>query len=257
MRTPHPDDVMLSLGHVTTPDGPRVSLSADAADTDRRLMTLDLSPREFALLIGARVVTVRSQTPLDPPPAVQPEPVPVPAYPAVGWLNVTLHGTTNQYLQLPCAGQLQVNEYGTDGSIINATFRVRHPDGSLSAPVHVPHPRFTYAHGPASAPTLHALPTTGICGVAGTNGWRCGMWDHVAHSVHVYTVPPPAIALIPVAEADSPEQARTLSGVPFPYLGVWRAQSGDPAALLHVFSAEPPSVMRIQGYIPAGVNAGA
>ena len=138
-RTPHPDDVMLSLGHVTTPDGPRISLYAEvAADSNsRRLMSLDLSSEEFALLLAARVITVRSASPLFPP-------LP-PVHPPVQWMNVTLHATTNRYLQLPCAGQLQVTEYGTDGSIIHAIFRRRGADGELSAAVEVGQPVFTYA----------------------------------------------------------------------------------------------------------------
>lgn len=60
-------------------------------------------------------------------------------------LNVTLHGTTNPYLTLPCRGEIELFELGVDGRLISAVFRAQQPDGSLGAPVQVAQPVFTYA----------------------------------------------------------------------------------------------------------------
>lgn len=65
-----------------------------------------------------------------------------------GWhrpLSVTLTATSNQYLapRLPLEGKLMVQETGTDGSIIYATFSVTEHDGRQSAFVAVPDARFT------------------------------------------------------------------------------------------------------------------
>lgn len=241
MRPPHPDDVLIALGHMTTPEGPRVSLYAEVADTDRRLMSLTLHPEQFAQLMAAKVIIVRSETAVDHPPVVQ--------HPPVNWLNVTLHATTNRYLPLPCDGQLQIIEHGTDGSIITAIFRRRGEDGVLSAPVEVKAPRFTYAdRRSAPAPAARPQQQAGTCSEVNADGWACGMWDHVAHTAHVFTVPPPETIVIPAAEADSEQDARRLAGVTLPYLGVFRSVSDRTNGRLHVFSARP-SVVRAQGYV--------
>ncbi len=254
MRQPHPDDVLLSLGHVTTPDGPRTSLYAEVADTDRRLLTVTLHPEQLAQLLAARVIFARSETPLQHPPVAAD---PVFSGP---WLNVTLHATSNRYLQLPCNGQLQVLEAGTDGSVIHAVFRRREPDGSLSAPVEVRDARWSY--GASTSPAPAAVPPgqqPEICGAVGKNGYRCGMWRHTRHAFHVYNVPPPVVAVVPVADAETVDAAREIAGVTFPYLGLWRSADRDDSTrgrarpLLHLFSAEPPAlVLACHGYVPAG-----
>lgn len=248
MRTPHPDDVLLSLGHVTTPDGPRTSLYAEVADTDRRLLTVTLHPEQLAQLLAARVIFARSETPLQHPPVAAD-----PVY-SGPWLNVTLHATANLYLQLPCTGQLQVIEAGTDGSVIHAVFRLRRPDGSLSAPVEVPNARWTY--GASTAPPSPAVPPgqqPEICGQVEPGGYRCGMWRHAPHTVHVYTVPPAVVTVVPVADAETVEAAREIAGVTFPYLGLWRSADRDERVIVHVFSTENPALIRARhGYVPVG-----
>lgn len=61
------------------------------------------------------------------------------------WLEVTLTRTTNEYLTVPCRGQVQVAEYSTDGRAVVALFRRYNADGTLCAPVRVANPEWVYA----------------------------------------------------------------------------------------------------------------
>lgn len=140
---PHPNDVRLVLTFPRGPAGQSASLEINTADTDVRLVTADLPPEIFTKLMASHVITIRSATPIQHPPVVV-EPTPPP------WLNVTLHATTNQYLQLPCNGQLQILETGTDGSVIHARFRRQLSDGNLDTAVEVPQASWSYSH-PRSA----------------------------------------------------------------------------------------------------------
>lgn len=74
------------------------------------------------------------------------------------WLAVTLTATTNPYLTVPCEGLVQVNEYATDGTSINASFRRRNPDGSHSAPVHIGDPEWIYRGTGPTSRTLLSCP---------------------------------------------------------------------------------------------------
>ncbi|MBM4574929.1 hypothetical protein GS896_25520 [Rhodococcus hoagii] len=61
-------------------------------------------------------------------------------------LNVTLTGTTNQYLapRLPLDGLLEITETSRFGDIVTAVFRERRADGTLTGPAHVEKPTFEY-----------------------------------------------------------------------------------------------------------------
>lgn len=73
------------------------------------------------------------------------------------WLAVTLTATTNPYLTVPCEGLVKVNEYGTDGSAISASFRFRRDDGSHGAAVQVDRPEWIY-RGPGVSRTVLTCP---------------------------------------------------------------------------------------------------
>ena len=67
-------------------------------------------------------------------------------------LYVTLTHSENEYLAYPCEGLLQILEYGTNGSILVATIRVKRPvseyngkfNSLFSAPVRCQKPVFQY-----------------------------------------------------------------------------------------------------------------
>lgn len=63
-------------------------------------------------------------------------------------LNVVLTGTDNPYLadRLPLAGEIELFEIGTSGTIISGVFRIRGEDGRLGAPVQIANPDFAYTH---------------------------------------------------------------------------------------------------------------
>ncbi len=65
-------------------------------------------------------------------------------------LNVTLTGGENPYLALPLGGELEILEVSLDGRVLYAVFRVLRPDGTLSAPVQVRAPEFSYSPGVAA-----------------------------------------------------------------------------------------------------------
>jgi hypothetical protein len=73
-------------------------------------------------------------------------------------LYVTLLSSENTYLTYPCEGLLQILEYGTDGSIIAAGFRVKRDiseyngkfNSLYSAQVQVSKPTFQYEPGKSS-----------------------------------------------------------------------------------------------------------
>lgn len=67
-------------------------------------------------------------------------------------LYVTLLNSENKYLTYPCEGLLKILEYGTNGSIIVASFRAKRPiseyngkfQSLFSAPVQCLEPEFQY-----------------------------------------------------------------------------------------------------------------
>ena len=105
------------------------------------------------------------------------------------WLAVTLTATTNEYLTVPCDGLVHVNEYGTDGSVISASFRRKNRDGKHAAAVRIGNPEWIYrGTGPTSRtiltcpdPNAHALTLTQTPAQAAVNSL-----DWYTHRVRTY-----------------------------------------------------------------------
>lgn len=135
----HSDDVRLTLSFPASPSvtGERaVEVEAAYADTGETLFTLPLSADGFAALMANQAVIGRSTSTVPRRRRV--------THPPVKWLEVTLTATTNQYLELPCRGRIQITEYSADGHPIHAIFRRYADDGVMCAPVEVARPQFTY-----------------------------------------------------------------------------------------------------------------